>query len=477
MVACDDTRNADPPQRASDQQRAGRTSVSPRPSAVPRSGYRFLAVIIGAVHRHAGPLAETLDATHRKGGRKGYGGMPKLTAFFLQFILNIRYANRFLSELDANSVLLAMCGLEQAPDEGTYSRFKKRLTNYQDEIDDIVSRVVAGIGDELERLREAGVVPADAPQLGDYIAFDSTDVEAYGNPKRSVPRDPDARWGHRTPNNKSSGTKDKEMFYGYKVHEATDAYYGIPLAGITLPANEGDGPQMPKVLAEVQRLHPQFETKYGLADKAYAGLGRLQHLVDNGIVPIVAVPRPREDEEGQRLYEGIYTAAGRLTCIGREPMEFLGTDPEKGHLFRCPAGGCALKHKVDWSRYCDYEVWEKPEGKLLRIIGILPRFTAEWKLIYRMRTAIERYFRSAKHSRLMNQHQCLEGAKVSLHVRMSRLAYLSTVLARLKADDYVRMRHMRVRLPKAKRRKAKELPETACHRHNCTCCSWWAEAA
>ena len=477
MVACDDTRNADPPQRASDQQRAGRTSVSPQLSAVPRSGYRFLAVIIGAVHRHASPLAEALDATHRKGGRKGYGGMPKLTAFFLQYILNIRYANRFLSELDANSVLLAMCGLEGAPDEGTYSRFKKTLTQYGDQIDFIVAKVTAEIRDELERLREAGIMPADAPQLGCYIAIDSTDIEAYGNPKRRVPVDPHARWGHRTPNNKSSGAKDKEFFYGYKDHEVSDAYYGLPLAGITLPANDGDGPQLPKALRKIKHLHPWINIRYFIGDKAYAGLERLQHLVDHGIIPVIAVPRPRKDEKGKRLYDGIHTEDGRPTCVGGEPMDYLGSDSEQGHLFRCPGGGCALKHKVDWSRYCDCEFWEKPEGKLLRTIGILPRFTDEWKLIYRMRTSIERYFRSAKHSRLMNQHQCLEGAKVSLHVRMSRLAYLSTVLARLKADDYVRMRHMRVRLPKAKRRKAKELPETACHRNNCSCCSWWAEAA
>ena len=73
-------------------------------------------------------------------------------------------------------------------------------------------------------------------------------------------------------------------------------------------------------------------------------------------------------------------------------MEYLGSDPERRHRFRCPVGGCELQHKVHWSAYCDCEVWEKPAGKLLRIIGILPRFTAEWQRIYRMWTAIERYF-------------------------------------------------------------------------------------
>ena len=98
-------------------------------------------------------------------------------------------------------------------------------------------------------------------------------------------------------------------------------------------------------------------------------------------------------------------------------MEYLGSDPEKGHLFRCPGDSCHLKHKVHWSCYCDCEVWEKPEGKLLRIIGLLPRFTDEWKRIYRMQVTIERYSRSTKHSRLLNRHQCLGIAKVSLHVK------------------------------------------------------------
>lgn len=215
--------------------------------ASPKSGYRFLASIIASVHQRGGPLAEALDAPHQEGGRPGYGAMAKLSAVVLQHVLNIRYASRFLDELSANPKLLAMCGLAQAPDEGTYSRFKKALTEYADEVDRIMAQVVREISNELERLREAGVVPADAPQIGHYLAVDSTDIEAYGNPRRKRPRDPDVTWGHRTPKNKSSSKSKKtgELFYGYKVHEAADAYYGLPLAGSVMPANEGDGPQLP----------------------------------------------------------------------------------------------------------------------------------------------------------------------------------------------------------------------------------------
>ncbi len=423
-----------------------------------------------------GPLAATLDAPHRKGARKGYGAMPKLCACSLQHVLNIRYASRFLSELDANPALLAMCGLEPAPDAGTYSRFKKAITARQEAIDRIVARVIVEIRDELERLRAAGIVPADVPQLDDYIAFDSTDIAAYGNPKRSVPADPDASWGHRTAKNQSNAKKD-ELFYGYKVHEACDAYYGVPLAGIVLPANAGDEPQLPQLRAAVRRLHPWLTPQYGIGDKAYAGQERLQHLVDHGIIPIVAAPRPRKDDKGRRLYDGIYTADGRPTCLGGEPVEYLGSDPEQGRRFRCPVGGCELQHKVHWSACCDCEVWEKPAGKLLRIIGILPRFTAEWQRIYWMRTAIERHFRSGKHSRLLNRRQRQGMAKVSRHVRMSRLSYLATVLARLKSDDYVGMRHMTVKLPPARRWEAEHPPGLFCQNPDCGCCSWRRAAA
>ena len=76
-----------------------------------------------------------------KGGRPGYGAMVNLCAVFLQSVLNIRYSNRFLTELDANPRLLAICGFEPAPDEGAYSRFMKAATAYQDEFDIVMAKV------------------------------------------------------------------------------------------------------------------------------------------------------------------------------------------------------------------------------------------------------------------------------------------------------------------------------------------------
>ena len=159
------------------------------------------------------------------------------------------------------------------------------------------------------------------------------------------------------------------------------------------------------------------------------------------------------------MYDGIYEADGRPTCVGGKPMQYVETDADQGHLFKCPSEGCHLKGKVHFTRYCDSEHYEKPEGRLLRIVGLLPRCSEEWKAKYKLRTVIERYFSSAKHSRLMNVHRYLNISKVSLHVAMSMLAYLATALAHLQADDYAHMRHMRIRLPEARERKHEKKPD------------------
>ena len=144
-------------------------------------------------------------------------------------------------------------------------------------------------------------------------------------------------------------------------------------------------------------------------------------------------------------------------------MDYIGTDKVGNHYFRCTDEGCWLKHKVDWSRYCNSGHSEKPEGRLLRIMATIPRFTKLWRKIYNKRGAIERWFSSGKRSRLLDKHQLLQMGKITLHVNMSMLASLLTALARLKADDYRRMRHMYIRLPRAEQTvepaKARDCPK------------------
>ncbi len=296
-------------------------------------------------------------------------------------------------------------------------------------------------------------------------------------------KDTDAAWGHRTAKNvrsskgskgrrskkgkagdQSSGQKDTkdELYFGYKVDVVADANYGLPMFARTRPANASDVTVMIEDLDDCLALYHELSPRYFLGDKGYDSLKNILHIIKRSMMPVVAIRLPAKDKEtGKQLYDGIYDADGRPTCVGGKSMEYIETDQERGHLFRCPAEGCSLKDSVQFTRHCDYQHYEKPEGRLLRIVGLLPRCSPKWKAEYKKRPGEERYFSSAKQSRLLDKHRYLNIKKVSLHVAMSVLSYLATALAHLKADDYAHMRHMRIKLPKEKTQQRQPAPEIA----------------
>ena len=176
------------------------------------------------------------------------------------------------------------------------------------------------------------------------------------------------------------------------------------------------------------------------------------------MTPVIDVRRPpRDKKSGKRRYDGLYDEKGRPVCVGGKSMTYLGSDSDGDHWFRCPPGGCHLKDKIDWSRYCDSEHSERPTGKLLRTMGIIPRFSRQWREVYKQRTGVERLFSSAKRSRLLNQHQHLDLDRISLHANMSLLAWALTALTHLQAGDWKHMRDMRIKLP-GRKGQGKESP-------------------
>ena len=476
----------------------------------PKSGYGFLEAVIKGVVSRAGPLIEALDAPHEHGGNPGYPAKAMLSAYVMRYALGERYANAFLDRLGSSERLLAICGLPQAPGERAFSDFKnKKLGEHLDLLLPIIVDVFIECGVEIERLRALGLVPADRPPLGYSLTMDSTDVEAWARRGRTsrktgeeIPcKDPDAAWGYRTeknrrsfkvsPNkrprakegksqdNESGNTDSKgETFLGYSINAITDSNHGLPLFAKTRPANASDATVLIPDLDACLGLYQIISVRYFLGDKGYDSLENIEHVTSLGMLSVIKVRRPQKDPEtGQRLYDGIYTVDGRPTCIGGNPMDYVGTDHKQGHLFSCPPEGCHLKDKTGVTRYCKDWHYEKPEGKLLQIVGLLPRCSEEWENEYKKRTTIERHFSSVKHSRLMNQHRNFGIIQMSLHVLMSMLTYLATALAHLQADDYAHMRYMRIKLPKVQRGKSDARPERSCRDPGCACCKRWLKAA
>ena len=273
------------------------------------------------------------------------------------------------------------------------------------------------------------------PGLGREVAVDATTVRSHCNPNRKRLSDPEASWtAKNSPRAKEGG---KEWHHGYKVHMVADANYGVPLAHLVTTAKRNDSPELPAVITRAKALYPWFEPSAVIADRGYDSTANHEHLHGKGIVPVIHIRRSKAHDG---LHEGIYTKQGVPTCLGNIPMEYVRSDPEKGHLYRCK--GCHLAGTMRGGViHCDTEVWEDP-AKNIRLFGVVRRGSQEWNDLYTKRQAVERVFKSMKESRRLERH-CVRGLRqITLHAVMSALAFQATVLVRLWAGETEWMRWM-----------------------------------
>ena len=172
------------------------------------------------------------------------------------------------------------------------------------------------------------------------MAVDSTTVRSHSNPKRKnrltgQVSDPEASWTAKT---SAHGKNAKEWAWGYKFHLVADATYGIPLFGYTTTASRNDSPELPRLLDEANETLPWLTPKFVMADRGYDSRANHKAVSERGGVLIAPT---RRNPRG--LYEGIYTEKGVPTCIGMVEMEYVRSDPQKGHLYRCRREACHLK--------------------------------------------------------------------------------------------------------------------------------------
>ena len=389
----------------------------------------------------ADDLLDRLD-DYRWTGRKGYSSDAMWNAILVKYLLHLRYVRDLIALLHANRPLRRVCGFrDTVPSESTFSRFYARLAQHQDLVDQTIATASHVISVALANDITEGKLPPKSPDPGRVIAIDSSDIPAFAAISRhrsSV--DPDAAWGHRTPKNTISDPDKGELFFGYKIHALCDAYYGFPITWTILPANAHDSPQLPDLMDSMVAEYPYLPTRYVLADRGYDSLSNYRdidsrrNVYDRRLLSVILMRNTDRN--------GIYSVHGRPYCLGKQEMEYVRTDKGKGHLFRCPDGGCALKTEKPWLGPCRQEHHENWQDDRLRKVGRLPRASRRWANLYKRRTVIERMFSSLKRSRLMDDCRYLGMAKTCLHVALSILTYSATMMVRVLEGDYRGMRNM-----------------------------------
>lgn len=397
----------------------------------PPGFYPYSSAALSAVLANLsdGPLLARLWF-YRANGRPGWPLRPLWRAYVTSFVLNLGSTNDVIRLLRRDPQIRRLCGFgARLPHRTTFNRFVSRLADHPELVEQCFARVTA-------RLKEL------LPDLGDEVAVDSTTVRTHSNPNRRVVSDPDASWTAKN----SAGAKEggKDWHFGYKLHMVGDANHGIPLAATVTTAKRNDSPELPPLMEKARGLYEWFKPRAAIADRGYDAQTNYQHLHDNGAVPVIKI---RWQGKG-RLREGIYTVDGIPTCLGQVPMDYMRTDAEGLHLYRCRAGGCSLANSTaGLAPHCRDEVWEDPAAsRNLRLFGPIRRASPEWKGLYAKRQSVERTFKSLKQSRRLERHYARGLRRVRLHTLMAVLTYQATALTSVQAGLRPWMRWMVARV-------------------------------
>jgi len=224
-----------------------------------------------------------------------------------------------------------------------------------------------------------------------------------GGKERLKFSDPDATWGHRS----SISTRKGGGFYGYKVHAAVCVTTGLPIAWEVHTASHAELPVVPTLLDTLAAR--SITTDVAILDKGYDATAVYDACESRDIRPVVPLRQTPGVKAGKHLPP---------TCE-HGTWVFAGSDMKRGSSkWRCPTGGCAPA-----------SVWIKAD----RLHPLTPRDTDRWKDLYHKRGAVEREFGYMKHEWAMLPLRVRRLSRVKLHVDLSILSRLATVLSQERA--------------------------------------------
>ena len=200
MVACDGTRNADPPQLYSDLAHLGWVLTV--------LDYAPCELLFGK---------DPPPGTKRGKGRPRYPRIPLVKAFLTAYTLGIVGRQGTVDKLRNDPALRAACGWPsdlKIPSRSTVSRvFGKLVKNPW-----VLHYMLVGLVSAVHELR---------PDFGKVVAIDSTGVAAYCNPNNNETCDQEAAWG-KVHEPRSKEPDGMVWLYGWKVHAIVDVPTQLP---------------------------------------------------------------------------------------------------------------------------------------------------------------------------------------------------------------------------------------------------------
>ena len=341
-------------------------------------------------------LVSELDAL-RWTGRKGYGARALVGACLTKAIYALPTWTRTARLIAEHRALADALG--GTPSEWACYRFTVKLRENAPLLARALDRVIQAL-------------TAALPGMGEHVAIDASDLQAYGNGQRTLTKngpererysDPDASWGHRS----AVSTRKGGGFYGYRIHAAVCSTTGLPLAWRVQTAREHESLSVAPLLDTLAARGIAPAT--AALDKGYDVGPVYDSCLAAGTTPIIPLRKTPAVERGQHLAP---------TCE-HGTWTFAGADfKRQAAKWRCPTGEREPK-----------SIWRKAS----RLHPLVPRETKRWGDLYRGRGAVERTFGRLKNEYGLKPLRVRGLARVALHADLTALAMLAQALSRARA--------------------------------------------
>ena len=340
-------------------------------------------------------------------GPNGYSQQALLLALIAKVILQIPTLSALVTQLQENILLRFVCGFNligRTPSIATFSRFYAKITTA--EAMDVFFRSLVSKGLTTNVIHKR------------IVAIDSSSIESYEHYQKRPEDGSHAAWGHK----KDSKGRPYD-WYGYKLHLSIDAESGLPMAYTVTPANTADSEQ---AIPLMERM--PFQPDYYCMDKGYDVTKLYQAVNDLGSQAIIPLNRRNEKTPPAGMNEKHWPV-----CSMGYPMVYWGAEKRRGCAkFRCPHI-CGKKDCSQGSAWCADSAYgyslRLSQEKDPRNVSLPFRDSKNWKKIYKMRGAVERFFGYLKTNLGAEQLHVRGTAKVTTHLLLCCVTAMAISLA------------------------------------------------
>lgn len=371
-------------------------------------------------------MAETevaiTDRNSKEAGRKGQDFISYLKAYLLAPVLRVEQNSEAIAAAIAgNPAFYVACGFTNHPASRTLRYFDQIMCEYG--LWDMVHELAykKNVDDELIDESEEHILNIDNTHLfgystpGKYVK-ECRECELYEDCEDKVSTDQTADWY----------IKGKyKCYYAHQIGMLQLADSGAPIGCVVLNGKQYEPDSLEPLLNDMVEKHPDLDIKKVNADGIFNSQpcrDKVQEILGDDVELFSSVnPRGKKDIENPAKGIAKITKHGNIQCIAGHNMVFLTKDCNlDSYIFGCPVlneeARKKLEHmdvKVPIQIECEKKEECSPTSDIGRIYRVKrevlsqidwdnPQFSYRFKLVYSLRTKIERLFSRMKERFKMN---------------------------------------------------------------------------